>query len=161
MEEGDFMQNAGQTEVIRTEKGQFPPGMSGNPDKIITKENQPTGAAKSKGKQLKKASREALRDILNLKYTFSDPKAKEELENAFGKRAVKNANAYEIAAMKQLLVSIRKSNSQAFTGLSNQAFGLPKQALEHTGAGGGPIATAQTVITQVIVENPHLKKDAE
>lgn len=160
MEGEELIQNGGHTVVPRTEKGQFVPGIGGNPTTIITKENQPTGEAKSLGKKKKKAGREALRELLEgLKYTFQSPEAKLELELAFGKKAVKKANAYDIMTMKQMLVSIKKSHTLAYNTLNNQAYGFPKQSLEHGGPGGGPIQTRQ--VTQVIVENPHLAKDAE
>jgi hypothetical protein len=147
--------NDGNTVDKRDNKGRFIPGAKANPSGIFTPENQPSGDAKSIGRLKKKASREILVELLSAKVDFEDNSAvKAELITIFGKKLVKNASAYELMAMRQMVKALKANDTQAFMALSNQTFGT-LQKMEYSGPGGQPIQMKSQVTRVVVVKNPH------
>lgn len=120
--------------------------------------HQPPDQVKKKATLAKKrATRELLKELLNMQYQFEEnSQIKQELEKTFGKKAVKAGTVLDIMAMRQIIKSVKGNNTNAFREVLVQAYGLPKQQLEHSGPDGGPIETANNhVHTTVIIENPH------
>jgi hypothetical protein len=157
-------ENGGNTEVSRDVKGRFSPGQSATPSKVFTSGNQPPGTAKSLGKQKKKASREALLELLSMKIDLDAmPQVRDELIQVFGKKALKKASAYEISAMRQMVKALKANDTQAFMALSNQTFGT-LQKMEHSGPGGKAIGmdfNGKVTTRVVVVKNPHASEQAQ
>lgn len=107
--------------------------MNGNETGVpYSKENQPSPKAKSIGRQKAKFKRDAIRELLNLPYKFvPDSPIKKQLVSAFG-NAILQMPVGEVMGLQQIQKAILKGDSQAFTAIMNQAFGMPKQEVETT-----------------------------
>lgn len=111
----------------------------GGPGKLRGKDNpkpftstyQPGIQKSIETRKKQKEMRQALKKLLNSKYTFDDDsRIKQQLEKAFGKAVVKKFTAGEIMALQQMQKAIKQADTQAFTAVMNQALGMPKQQIE-------------------------------
>lgn len=108
--------------------------------KKFSKEYQPSGEAKSKGK----VKSRLLKDILEM--AFVGPK---------GGRLKKAAAAYldiqeedltveDILHIRQIQVAVSKQNTFAYNSIMNRVYGLPKQKTELTGKDGQDLFSEKT-----------------
>lgn len=155
----------GATKDSRTSDGRFVPGVAQHPTKVFTRENQPSFSARSEGQKRRFASRDMYKELLGRSFTFDESnekhrQRKQELIAVFGRANVEGRSSQELWALSMIYSGIMNGNPNAFAVFNNQAFGLPKQKLEHTGYEDGPIQTqdiGQAVIHQqlIIIENPN------
>lgn len=107
-----------------------------------------------KTKADKRETREFLKQLTKMKYTFPAASAvRKQLVDAFGQKVLK-LTGIELIALQQYQKAILMGDTQAAKFIFENTYGPVKQILEHQGKDGGPIETA-TTITQVIIENPH------
>jgi hypothetical protein len=119
--------------------------------------NKPDQVKSAITRKIKKEGRERLREMLSMKYKFTDDsKVRLQLVNAFG-RGVLRLTVWEIVQLQQFQKAILAGDSTAAAYISNQAFGLLKQTMEHSGPNGNPIETVATT-KRVIIQNPHLNQ---
>ncbi len=99
----------------------------------FTSTKQPTGRAKSEGKMRAKFTRERIKELLAAQYNFSaNSKVRVQLETAFGKQVIANADAGTLAIMQQINLAILKGDTMAAREILNQAFGMPKETVSQT-----------------------------
>lgn len=112
-------------------------------------QRQPSDESKRQGWAKKKFKRELIKEFLNTKFTFpKNSKIAKELIAAFGED-VTECDAGTIATLRQIQNVIDFGNPIAFEKLMNQAYGQPKQEIEHSGEIQG------ASINNIIIENPN------
>ncbi len=103
---------------------------------------QPSGEAKSKGRQKKRFTRFVIGEMLNMKYKFTPESFKQgvakQLKEAFG-TTLDEMTIGELMTAQQIQKAILKGDQLSFQTLMNQAMGLPKQDLDIK-SGGEKIA---------------------
>ncbi len=112
----------------------------------------PDPEKQKKTKARKKFERELFHELLLMKYNFEENSAiKKQLVDTFGPKVLKMP-AGAIAYLRTIQKAISKPGANDLAQLFNQALGLPKQAMEHSGPGGAPIETSNVQrITKVII----------
>ncbi len=146
----DTGENAADTGEIREEVGPYKPPKATR----FSSDRQPDPSKQRATKAKKKFHRELMKELLSQKFVFKEgSELKKQLETSFGPRAAKLTSG-EIMALLQIQKAILKGDTVAFKELMNQAYGQPKQALEHSGPGGGPIETTNRVTKTVIIKPP-------
>jgi hypothetical protein len=112
----------------------------------FTSENQPTGQAKSAGKQKKKFTREVLKEMLNMPYKFAeDSGLKKQLIAAFGKDVL-DLPIGEIMSLMQMQKAVLKGDTAAYNSVIDQALGRPAQAIINTDEDGNVIPGIRLVL---------------
>lgn len=125
----------------------------------FSKDNQPDPEKQKKTKAEKRQSREFLKELTGMPYNFQDGgKMKAQLVEAYGDKVLK-LKAIELVVLVQYHKAILGGDSRAAEFIMSHTYGPAKQIMEHQGKDGGPIQTQnETIITQVIIENPHNEK---
>jgi hypothetical protein len=113
------------TEQKRSRRRGFPKGVSGNPSKKFTSNNQPSPAAKVKGRLKKKRGVELIRCILEL-YGKENLTVKKQAADYFG-IAQNEINIETLLILQQVQKAIEKSDSYAFNTIMDRLYGKPSQ----------------------------------
>lgn len=115
----------------------------------FTSDKQPEGKVKSAGWQKKRFTRQIIREFLEGKFNLS-PELKKQFEAKFGIDP-DNITVGAAALMQQAMLAMGNGTiaKQAAEFLFNQAYGQPKQEIEHSGEIQGP------VINNIVIENPN------
>lgn len=142
MENEEINSNSGNTPGNNDEKEKV--GYGAPPkSRQFSSTNQPNAEQKEKirrTREKKKVNRDILRDMLSMPYKFDpDSNVGKELKKSFGDKKFEKLTVGQLMILKQMNKAILGGNTQAFTTLWNQAFGLPKQVTELTGKDGEAI----------------------
>lgn len=109
---------------------------------------QPSGEAKSKGKQRKKFTREVMKEMLSMKYKFTpESRIKEQLVNAFG-AGVLELTVAEVMVIQQMNKAVLKADTYAFQTVMDQALGRPVQSVANTDPDGNAIPAYKLTLPQ-------------
>ena len=122
------MEQAILTQHKRNKQRGFPKGVSGNPSKKFTSENQPSGAAKSQGKLRKKRGVELIRSILDLQ--GKENLKERELAAEYFALAENEISIEVLMILVQIRKAIQKGDGQAFTYLMDRLYGKPCQSAQ-------------------------------
>lgn len=114
--------------------------------KRFTKEDQPSGKAKSDGKKKAKFTRSVLKEMLNMNYTFAeDSQLKKQLVQAFGPDVLKLSVA-EMMSLMQMQKAMLKGDTAAYNAVMDQSLGRPAQSIIQTDEDGNAIPGVHLVL---------------
>lgn len=127
----------------------------------FTKEKQPPTENKKRGKDKKKFERESILELLSMPHKLKEAStARQQLVEAYGPKVLKLSGG-QLWVLRAIQKGILTGSGKELPQFLNQALGMPKQKLEHSGPDGEPIPINQTtVVTKTLMikpptQNPH------
>lgn len=128
--------------------------------KTFSKDYQPTGNAKSKGKKKKRFARELVTEMLQMPYKFAaDSQVKKQLIQNFGNEIVE-MTVGEVMTLQQMQKAIMKADTIAYSTLLDQAFGRVSQHVDLTSK-GETINTKPVlqILPTKVIDAPNIEDD--
>lgn len=105
----------------------------------FTADNQPPPENKKQGWERKKFSRTVIREMLDMPFKFKkDSQIRQQIIDSFGAEALK-LNIGQIMSLQQMMKSIKKADTYAYTTVIDQALGKAVQSVAQTDNEGNNI----------------------